>query len=85
MLSIPPSSADSMQGIFGVQLREHLRRIHPEDEAGEFRVAIQQQIVRLAVSLHGRITSAFRPTAVKFHYLFNLRDVANVFRVGFSF
>lgn len=72
-----------MQSIFGVQLREHLRRIHPEDESGEFRPAFQQQIVRLAVALHGRVVSAFRPTAVKFHYLFNLRDVANVFKVSF--
>lgn len=72
-----------MQNIFGVQLREHLRRIHPEDE-GEFRTSIQQQIVRLAVALQARITSAFRPTAFKFHYLFNLRDIANVFRVSIN-
>jgi len=40
---------------------------------------ISDQLVDLAVTLHNKVTSTFLPTAIKFHYLFNLRDLSNIF------
>ncbi|CAF3393401.1 unnamed protein product [Rotaria sp. Silwood1] len=37
-------------------------------------------LVRGALELHRRITASFLPTAIKFHYIFNLRDLSNIFQ-----
>lgn len=35
----------------------------------------------LPTALHQKVSSTFLPTAIKFHYLFNLRDLSNIFQV----
>lgn len=35
----------------------------------------------LPTALHQKVASTFLPTAIKFHYLFNLRDLSNIFQV----
>ena len=47
-------------------------------------VKIEDKIVDMAISCHNKVASTFLPTAVRFHYLFNLRDLSNVFQ-GMSF
>ncbi|KFP53735.1 Dynein heavy chain 17, axonemal, partial [Cathartes aura] len=34
----------------------------------------------LPTALHQKVASTFLPTAIKFHYLFNLRDLSNIFQ-----
>ncbi|XP_053720928.1 dynein heavy chain 9, axonemal [Synchiropus splendidus] len=37
-------------------------------------------LVQLALAMHQRISVTFLPTAVKFHYVFTLRDLSNIFQ-----
>uniref|UniRef100_A0A3Q2SZQ2 Dynein axonemal heavy chain 9 n=1 Tax=Fundulus heteroclitus TaxID=8078 RepID=A0A3Q2SZQ2_FUNHE len=73
-LSFP--GADALNTIYSSILSQHLR--------GEgFSAALQRSssaLVQLALALHQRVSSTFLPTAVKFHYIFNLRDLSNIFQ-----
>lgn len=35
----------------------------------------------LPTALHQKVASNYLPTAIKFHYIFNLRDLSNIFQV----
>ncbi|KAM6297472.1 dynein axonemal heavy chain 17 [Aegotheles albertisi] len=41
---------------------------------------LQPELVAAALALHQKVTSTLLPTAIKFHYLFNLRDLSNIFQ-----
>ncbi|KAA0725373.1 Dynein heavy chain 9, axonemal [Triplophysa tibetana] len=73
-LSFP--GVDALNTIYCSILTQHLR--------GEgFPQVLQKscsQLVHLALTFHQRLTSTFLPTAIKFHYIFNLRDLSNIFQ-----
>lgn len=38
-------------------------------------------LVQAAICLHQKMSQNFLPTAIRFHYIFNLRDISNIFQV----
>ncbi|NXB29063.1 DYH9 protein, partial [Eulacestoma nigropectus] len=67
---------DALSRIYSTILVQHLA-------SGNFSEAVQksaQQLVALALGLHRKVAATFLPTAVKFHYVFNLRDFSNIFQ-----
>ncbi|NXJ23235.1 DYH9 protein, partial [Dicrurus megarhynchus] len=67
---------DALSRIYSTILVQHLA-------SGNFSEAVQksaQQLVALALGLHWKVAATFLPTAVKFHYVFNLRDFSNIFQ-----
>nr|XP_006635186.1 PREDICTED: dynein heavy chain 9, axonemal isoform X1 [Lepisosteus oculatus] len=73
-LSFPGS--DALGTIYSTILSQHLK-------VGNFGVPLQKstsQLINLALGLHQKVASTFLPTAIKFHYIFNLRDLSNIFQ-----
>lgn len=76
VLSFP--GADALASIYGTILTQHLT-------LGRFPAALQKsspQLINLALTFHQKVATTFLPTAIKFHYVFNLRDFANIFQVS---
>ncbi|XP_057356823.1 dynein axonemal heavy chain 9 isoform X5 [Manis pentadactyla] len=74
VLSFP--GADALSSIYSTILSQHLK-------LGNFPASLQRSIpplIDLALNFHQKIATTFLPTAIKFHYIFNLRDFANIFQ-----
>uniref|UniRef100_A0A667HV87 Dynein axonemal heavy chain 9 n=2 Tax=Lynx canadensis TaxID=61383 RepID=A0A667HV87_LYNCA len=74
VLSFP--GADALASIYSTILTQHLK-------LGNFPESLQKsspQLINLALTFHQKIATTFLPTAIKFHYVFNLRDLANIFQ-----
>lgn len=70
---------EAMFTIYDSIMSQHIlnpaNKFHP-------RVAdICSHLIRAAVALHMKINQSFLPTAIKFHYNFTMRDLANIFSV----
>ncbi|XP_073817376.1 dynein beta chain, ciliary-like [Musca autumnalis] len=70
-------SSDALFHILNSILSQHLANpIHKFDKSV---VNLCEPLVQTAINLHQKIAATFLPTAVKFHYNFNLRDISNIF------
>ncbi len=71
-------SQDSLFTIYNAILSDHL-----DASGNKFPFLVRKMcsnIVQATLQLHTKVSLVFMPTAVKFHYIFNLRDLSNVFQ-----
>ncbi|XP_068196033.1 dynein axonemal heavy chain 11 [Antennarius striatus] len=69
-------SADALATIFSSILSAHFLQ-------GGFSYGVSRSVgtlIQAAMCLHQKISQNFLPTAIRFHYIFNLRDLANIFQ-----
>ncbi|KAL5106320.1 hypothetical protein TcWFU_007241 [Taenia crassiceps] len=69
---------EAVQSIYNSILSQHLQL--PTAGFSQTVQRLASSITGLAVDFHAQVTAAFLPTALKFHYIFNLRDLTNVFQ-----
>jgi hypothetical protein len=68
--------ADALKTIYHSILSQHI-------SMSNFHPLVQkctEKVVTCALQLHQKVASTFLPTAIKFHYIFNLRDLSNIFQ-----
>ncbi|KAF5277248.1 hypothetical protein FQR65_LT00356 [Abscondita terminalis] len=69
---------EALVTIYQAILSQHLS--NPEYKIPSFFVKLSDNIVNATVALHHKVSQIFLPTAIKFHYIFNLRDLSNIFQ-----
>ncbi|NXH39972.1 DYH17 protein, partial [Dicaeum eximium] len=69
-------SREALHTVYGTILQQHLARQRVPTPLQK----MQPQLVAAALALHQKVASNFLPTAIKFHYIFNLRDLSNIFQ-----
>ncbi|KAF5280421.1 hypothetical protein FQR65_LT03230 [Abscondita terminalis] len=69
---------DACYHIYSNILEQHFNA--PQNKFFSNMESYVSNIVNAALGLHAKVSQVFLPTAVKFHYTFNLRDLSNIFQ-----
>nr|CAD7441487.1 unnamed protein product [Timema bartmani] len=69
---------ESLNTIYHSILTQHLT--NPDFRLPQTIVRLSSNIVAASLSLHHKVTLLFLPTAIKSHYIFNLRDFSSIFQ-----
>lgn len=75
-------SIDSLTTIYHSILTQHFA--NAEQKFNGCVTKLSKNIVSASLTLHNKVAQIFLPTAIKFHYIFNLRDLSNVFQVRWT-
>lgn len=75
-MSFPGSEA--LQTIYNTMLSQHMISLGFDKLLQRYSTII----VNASLFLHSKVTQIFLPTAIKFHYIYNLRDMSNIFQVS---
>ncbi|XP_075413447.1 dynein axonemal heavy chain 11 [Tenrec ecaudatus] len=73
-------SVDALTTVYGQILGSHFQ----QHKFGPSVLRNGPAVIQAAIALHQTMMQSFLPTAVKFHYIFNLRDLSSIFQ-GISF
>ncbi|KAM6948829.1 LOW QUALITY PROTEIN: dynein axonemal heavy chain 11-like [Aplochiton taeniatus] len=76
VFAVPFPGAEALATIFSSILSAHFLQ-------GGFSYGVSRSVgtlVQAAICLHQKISQNFLPTAIRFHYIFNLRDLSNIFQ-----
>lgn len=66
--------------IYSQMLDQHLT--NPLNKFNIALTKVAEPLLSAALYCHKKISTTFLPTAIKFHYVFNLRDLSNIFQVS---
>lgn len=80
VLAVSFPSSDSITSIFSTILSQHFA--NAEQKFNPIVTRMTSNIVVATLALHNKSMQIFLPTAIKSHYIFNLRDISNVFQVS---
>ncbi|XP_059474542.1 dynein beta chain, ciliary-like isoform X3 [Neocloeon triangulifer] len=77
VLAVSMPSDDALAAVYAAILQQH---VAVQQQLPPPVLRVVPQVVAAALNLHARASQLFLPTANKFHYTFNLRDISNVFQ-----
>ena len=71
--AVPLPGPENLEYVFNSILMSHYESFAPDIQK------IGSKIVKSSIELQKSVADNFLPTAIKFHYIFNLRDIGNIF------